>query len=79
MQTRGTCCLESILIWKDQGEFCAQKSKEITSLMKMRSTLKAPYCITKCVVAIICSNSFSHCKVDQKETVAFSQMFNYVQ
>ena len=27
----------------------------------------------------ICSNSFSHCKVDQKKTVAFFQMFNHVQ
>ena len=25
------------------------------------------------------SNSFSHCKVDQKKTVAISQMFNHVQ
>ena len=27
----------------------------------------------------ICSNSFSHCKGDQKKTVAISQMFNHVQ
>ena len=33
----------------------------------------------KCVLAIICSSSFSHCKGDQKKTVAFSQMFNHVQ
>ena len=25
------------------------------------------------------SNSFSHCKVDQKKAVTISQMFNYVQ
>ena len=31
------------------------------------------------VLAIICSNSFSHYKVDQKKTVAISQMFNHVQ
>ena len=30
-------------------------------------------------LAIICSNSFSYCKVDQKKTVAISQMFNHVQ
>ena len=56
-----------------------QKSKEIASLMKVRSTLKGPSCITKCFLAIICSNSFSHCKVDQKKTVTISQMFNHVQ
>ena len=27
----------------------------------------------------ICSNSFSHCKVDQKKIVTISQMFNHVQ
>ena len=47
--------------------------------MKMHSTLKVSECITKYVLAIICSNSFSHCKVDQKKTVAISQMFNHVQ
>ena len=40
----------------------------------MRSTLKVP----KCVLATIYSNSFSHCKGDQKKTVAISQMFNHV-
>ena len=45
----------------------------------MRSTLKVPQCITKGVLAIICSNSFSHCKGDQKKTVAISQMFSHVQ
>ena len=29
--------------------------------------------------SVICSNSNSNCKVDQKKTVAFSQMFNHVQ
>ena len=47
--------------------------------MKMRSTLKVPLCITKDVPAIICSNSFSNCKVDQKKPVASAQMFNHVQ
>ena len=56
-----------------------QKSQEIASLIKMRLTLKVPWCITKCVLTIFCSNSFSHCKVDQKKTVAISQMFNHVQ
>ena len=49
--------------------------------MKMQSSLKVPTCITKCVHAIICSNSFSHRKVDQKirETVSQSPtMYNYV-
>ena len=45
----------------------------------MRSTLTVPQCITKGVLAIICSNSFSHCKGDQKKTVVISQMFNHVQ
>ena len=40
----------------------------------MRSNLKVPECITKCVLANICSNSFSHCTVEQKKTVAISQM-----
>ena len=47
--------------------------------MKMRSALNVPKSITKGVLAIICSNSFSHCKGDQKKTVAISQMFNHVQ
>ena len=45
----------------------------------MHSTLKASFCITKCALPIIYSSSFSHCKVDQKKTVAISQMFNHVQ
>ena len=64
---------------KIKGNFFTQKSKEIASSMKMRSTLKVPECIAKGVLAIICSNSFSNfCKVDQKKTVAISQMFNHV-
>ena len=47
--------------------------------MKMHSTLNVPKFITKGVLAIICSKSFSHCKGDQKKTVAISQMFNHVQ
>ena len=62
-----------------KGNLCARKSKEITSLMKMRSTLNVPQCITKGVLAIVCSNSFSHYKGDQKKTVAISQMFSHVQ
>ena len=64
---------------KIKGDFCARKSKEIASIMKMRSTPKVSKCIRKCVLAIIYSNSFSHCKVDQKKTVAISQMFSHVQ
>ena len=81
MQNRGTCCLKkSVLISKDQRDFCARKSKEIVNeKMKMRSTLKVPECITKWVLAIICLNSFSHCKVDLRKTVAISQMFNHIQ
>ena len=47
--------------------------------MKMRPVLKVSKCITKCVLTIICSNSFSHYKVDQKKTIAISQIFNRVQ
>ena len=60
---------------KIKGNFCPQKSKEIVSLIKICSTLKVPKCITKGVLPIICSNSFSHCQEDQKKTVAISQMF----
>ena len=35
--------------------------------------------MTKCVLAVISSISFSHCKVDQKKTAAISQKFNHVQ
>ena len=35
--------------------------------------------LQKGVIAIIWSNSFSHCKGDQKKTVAISQMFSHVQ
>ena len=70
---------KSVLIRKDQREFLCAKSKEIASLMKMLSTLNVPECITKGVLAIICFNSFSHCKGGQKKTVAISQMFNHVQ
>ena len=45
----------------------------------MLSTLAVPLRITKCVLAIICSNSFSLCKGDQKKTVAISQMSNHAQ
>ena len=62
-----------------KGNFCVRKSTEIASLMKMRSTLNVPKCITKGVLATICSNSFSHCKGDQKKIVAISQMFNHLQ
>ena len=48
-------------------------------LNKMRSTLKVSKCTPKGVLAIICSNFFSHYTADQKKTVAISQMFNHVQ
>ena len=63
---------------KSKGIFCVQKSKEIALLIKMRSTLKVPNCITKGILAIICSNSFSHCQGDQKKTEAISQIFSNV-
>ena len=53
--------------------------KEIALFMRMCSNLKVPWCITKCIPAIFCSNSFSHCRVDQKKTVTISQMLNHVQ
>ena len=56
-----------------------QKSKEIALLMKIGLTLKVSYCIARNVLAIFCSNSFSNCKVDQKKTIAISQMFNQLQ
>ena len=59
-----------------------RKNLKTASLIKMRSTLKFALCITKGVLAIICSNSFPNflnCKVDQKKRIAFSQMFNRVQ
>ena len=33
---------KGVLKWKDQREFCARKSIEIASLMKLRSTLEVP-------------------------------------
>ena len=41
-KNRGICCVKSVLIRKDQREFCAQKSKEMASEMKMHSTRKIP-------------------------------------
>ena len=80
MQNRGICCLKKVFyVGKIKRNFCAQKSQEIASLMQMRSTLNVPECITKGVLSIICSNFFSHCKGDQKKTVAISQMFIHVQ
>ena len=64
---------------KIKGNVCAHKPKEITLLMKVRSTLKVSECITKSILAIFCSNSFSNCKVDQKKTIAISQMFSHLQ
>ena len=64
---------------KIKGKFCAQRSKEIASLKKMRFTPKVPKCITKGVLAINSFKSFPNCKVDQKKIVAISQMFNHVQ
>ena len=42
--------------------------------MKIFLTLKVPLCITKGVLAIIFSNTFWKSKVDQKKTVADSQL-----
>ena len=66
---------------KIKGIFCAQKSQEIEKKKKkkMCSTLKISSCITKGILAIICSNSFSNRKVDQKNTEAISQTVNHVQ
>ena len=80
MQNRGTCCLKKCFnTERSKGNFVRENLKKIASLMKMRSTLKVPLSIIKCVLAIIYSNSFSHCKVEQKKTVAISQMFSHVQ
>ena len=80
MQNRGTCCLKKCFnTERSKGNFVRENLKKIASLMKMLSTLKVPLSIIKCVLAIIYSNSFSHCKGDQKITVAISQMFSHVQ
>ena len=80
MRNRGACCLKKCFTEeRSKGIFVRENKKKIASLMKMRSTLKVPESIIKCVLAIIYSNSFSHCKGDQKKTVAISQMFSHVQ
>ena len=80
MQTRETCCLKKCFnTERSKRIFVRENLKKIASLMKMQSTLNVPLYIIKCVLAIICSNPFSHCKGDQKKTVAISQMFNHVQ
>ena len=44
MQNRGTCCLKKVFEYrKIKEKFYARKSKEITSFMKMCSTLKILY------------------------------------
>ena len=79
MQNRGTGCLKKCFnTERSKGNFERENLKKIASLMKMRSTLKVSCSIIKCVLAIIYSNSFSHCKVEQKKTVAISQMFSHV-
>ena len=61
LQNRGTCYLKKCFNTESSNRFFfARKFKEIASLTKMRSALKVPECITKCVLATICSNSFSH-------------------
>ena len=78
MQNRGACGLKMCFdTERSNGDFYAHKSKTIASLMKMRSTLEVSKGITKGVLAIICSNSFSHCKVAQKKTAMFL-MYNHV-
>ena len=47
MQNRGTCCLKKgFLYGKTKGNFCARKSKENASLMKMRSTLNIVFALS---------------------------------
>ena len=58
--------------------FARKKSKEVESSIVNENAFNFE-CITKCILEIMCSNSVSHCKVDQKKTVAISHMFNYVQ
>ena len=80
MQNRGTFCLKKCFnTERSKGNFVRENLKKIALLMKMCSTLKVPLSTIKCVLAIIYSNSFSHCKVEQKKTVAISQMFSHVQ
>ena len=80
MQNRGTCCLKKCFNTEgSKGNFVRENLKKLASLMKMHSTLRVPLSIIKCVLAIIYSDYFSHCKVEQKKTVAISQMFSHVQ
>ena len=80
MQNRGTCCLKKCFnTERSKGIFVRENLIKKVLLMKMRSTMNVPQCITKGVLAIICSNPVSQCKGDQKKTAAISQMFNHVQ
>ena len=69
---------KSVLIRKDQRVNFLRINLKI-SLLKIYEVLKVHYCIMKSVLAIIYSNSFSKCNIDQKKRVAFSQMFNHIQ
>ena len=54
MQKEGTCCLKMCLnTERSRGIFVRENLKKIASLIKMRSTLKIPKCITKGILAII--------------------------
>ena len=57
-------------IRKDQREFLCEKIQRNSIVNENALNSKVPSSITKCVLAIICSNAFSDCKGDQKKTVA---------
>ena len=83
MQNRGTCCLKKCFnTERSKGNFVREnlKKNSIVNENALDSEGALKYKVkVKCVLAIIYSNSFSHCKGDQKKTVAISQMFSHVQ
>ena len=62
--------IKNVYLRKDQREFSSQKSKILTSLLKMYLALKLFYSIMESILSIICSNFFSNYKVDQMKTKA---------
>ena len=81
MQNRGVCWLKSALIQKDQREFlCSKISRNsIVNENAFSSESSSMHYIVRPSNYLFLINSFLYCKVDQKKTVAISQMFNHVQ
>ena len=80
MQNRGICCLKKCFTKETaKGIFMHENLKKNSIVNENALNSERSLMHYKSVLAIICSNSFSHCKGDQKKTVAISQMFNHVQ